>query len=96
MSGLRLVSTRKRQLKPLVEAAIANELRLLEAGVRRTEKRLHEFEEKYNLGTQKFISRYENDELEETLDFDEWIGEFKMLTRLREKVDTLRDIRFEN
>ena len=96
MSGLRLVSTRKRQLKPLVEAAIANELRLLEAGVRRTEKRLHEFEEKYNLGTQKFISRYENDELEETLDFDEWIGEFKMLTRLREKVDTLRDIRIEN
>jgi hypothetical protein len=96
MSGLRLVSTRKRQLKPLVEAAIANELRLIEAGVRRTEKRLHEFEEKYNLGTQKFISRYENDELEETLDFDEWIGEFKMLTRLREKVDTLRDIRFEN
>ena len=96
MSGLRLVSTRKRQLKPLVEAAIANELRLLEAGVRRTEKRLHEFEEKYNLGTQKFISRYENDELEETLDFDEWIGEFKMLTRLQEKVDTLRDIRFEN
>jgi len=96
MTDLRLVSTRKRQLKPLVEAAIANELRLLEAGVRRTEQRLLEFEEKYSLGTQKFISRYENDELEETVDFDEWIGEFRMLTRLREKVDTLRDIRFEN
>ncbi len=96
MTDLRLVSTRKRQLKPLVEAAIANELRLLEAGVRRTEQRLLEFEEKYSLGTQKFISRYENDELEETMDFDEWIGEFRVLTRLREKVDTLRGIRFEN
>jgi len=96
MTDLRLVSTRKRQLKPLVEAAIANELHLLEAGVRRTEQRLLEFEEKYSLGTQKFISRYENDELEETVDFDEWIGEFRMLTRLREKVDTLRGIRFEN
>ena len=96
MTDLRLVSTRKRQLKPLVEAAIANELRLLEAGVRRTEQRLLEFEEKYSLGTQKFISRYENDELEETVDFDEWIGEFRMLTRLREKADTLRGIRFEN
>jgi len=96
MTDLRLVSTRKRQLKPLVEAAIANELRLLEAGVRRTEQRLLEFEGKYSLGTQKFISRYENDELEETVDFDEWIGEFRMLTRLREKVDTLRGIRFEN
>jgi len=46
MTDLRLVSTRKRQLKPLVEAAIANELRLLEAGVRRTEQRLLEFEGK--------------------------------------------------
>lgn len=96
MTDLRLVSTRKRQLKPLVEAAIANELRLLEAGVRRTEQRLLEFEEKYSLRTQKFISRYENDELEETVDFDEWIGEFRMLTHLREKADTLRGIRFEN
>ncbi len=52
MTDLRLVSTRKRQLKPLVEAAIANELRLLEAGVRRTEQRLLAFEEKYSLGTQ--------------------------------------------
>ena len=33
MTDLRLVSSRKRQLKPLVEAALANESRLLEAGI---------------------------------------------------------------
>ena len=96
MADLRLVSTRKRQVKPLVEAAIANELRLVEAGIRRTEQRLLEFEEKYHLGTQEFISRYENDELEETMDFGEWIGELRLLARLREKADTLKDIRFAN
>ena len=96
MADLRLVSTRKRQLKPLVEAAIANELRLLEAGIRRTEQRLLAFEKKYHLRTQELISRYEKDELEETLDFDEWIGEFRLLAQLREKADTLRDIRFAN
>ena len=96
MADLRLVSTRKRQLKPLVEAALSNELRLLEAGIRRTEQRILEFEEKYHLRTQDFISRYEKDEMEETMDFDEWIGEFRLLARLREKVDTLRDIRFAN
>lgn len=96
MTDLRLVSTRKRQLKPLVEAALANELRLLEAGIHRTEQRILEFEKKYHLKTEEFISRYENDELEETIDFDEWIGEFRMLARLREKADTLRDIRFAN
>jgi hypothetical protein len=34
--------------------------------------------------------------MEETTNFDEWIGEFRMLTRLREKADTLRGIRFAN
>ena len=96
MADLRLVSTRNHQLKPLVEAALANELRLIEAGIRRTEQRLQEFEQKYRVGTQDFIARYENDEMEETLDFDEWIGEFRLLARLREKADTLKDIRFAN
>ena len=96
MTDLRLVSTHKRQLKPLVEGALANELRLMQAGLRRTEQRLLEFEEKYHLKTEDFISRYEKDEMEETIDFVEWIGEFRLLARLREKVDTLRGIRFAN
>jgi hypothetical protein len=83
MADLRLVSTRNRQLKPLVEAALMNELRLMEAGIRRTEQRLLEFEQKYHLGTQDFIARYENDEMEETIELDEWIGEFRLLARLR-------------
>jgi hypothetical protein len=96
MADLRLVSTRNRQLKPLVEAALMNELRLMEAGIRRTEQRLLEFEQKYHLGTQDFIARYENDEMEETIELDEWIGEFRLLARLREKADTLKDVRFAN
>jgi len=96
MADLRLVSTREHQLKPLVEGALTNEIRLTEAGIRRTEQRLLEFEEKYDLGTQDFIARYENDEMKETIDFDEWIGEFRLLGRLREKVDIIKDVRFAN
>jgi len=96
MADLRLVSTGKHQLESLVKAALTNELRLTEAGIRRTKQRLLEFEGKYGLGTQDFIVRYENDEMEETMDIDEWIGEFRLLARLREKVDTLKDIRFAN
>jgi hypothetical protein len=54
-----------------VEGALFNELRLLEAGIRRTEQRLLEFERKYHLRTQEFISRYENDKMKETTNFDE-------------------------
>ena len=55
-----------------------------------------DFEEKYHLSSQEFVPRYENEELEETLDFAEWIGELRLLERLREKAETLRDIRFAN
>lgn len=94
MHELKLVSKSKHQLKPIVEAALKNELRLIEAGIRQTEQRLNKFEEKYQRKTRDFIDRYENDEFEETMDFIEWIGESRLLERLREKADTLKDIKF--
>jgi len=46
------------------------------------------------MSTAEFLSRYENDELAETLEFDEWIGESRLLARLREKTETIREIQF--
>lgn len=94
MPALTLTSPHRRPLRPLVEAAIQNELRLLQAGIRRTEERLHAFEAEYDLSTQEFLRRYENDELSETLTFAEWVGEYRLLIRLREKAETLQEIRF--
>lgn len=96
MAALTLITNSDRQLKPLIEAAIVNELRLLEAGLRRTQARLSAFEKQYGLTTEEFLTRYENDELQETLDLAEWIGEVRLLSRLREKVEALRNVRFEN
>jgi len=96
MTDIKLVTKGKRQLKPLVEAALANQLRLLQAGIRQTEERLKKFENQFQMNTQDFISRYENDEIKETLDKGEWIGEARLLKRLQEKAETIRDIRFEN
>jgi hypothetical protein len=94
MSVLKLTSARDRPLRPLVEAAIQNELRLLQAGIQRTEEHLRAFEAEYNLATQDFLRRYERDELAESLAFAEWVGEYRMLERLREKAETLQEIRF--
>ena len=96
MTDVRLVTRGKRELKPLVEAAIANELRLIEAGMKQAENTIREFEKKYQMATQEFLSRYENDEIKEAMDFAEWVGEIRLLARLQEKAETLRDIRFEN
>ena len=92
MSSLTLTSNQQRPLRPLVEAALKNELRLLEAGIARTEARLQAFEAAYGLTSAEFVRRYENDELAETLPYAEWIGEYRLLARLREKAETLRGI----
>ena len=96
MAELILVSPRQRLLRPLVEAALQNELRLLEAGIRRTQQRLSAFETRYGLSTAEFLQRYEDDELQETLDLAEWVGEHRMLERLQSKATTLREIQFAN
>jgi hypothetical protein len=94
MAELTLVSSSQRPLQPLVEGALQNELRLLEAGIWRSEQRLQAFEARYGLSTMDFVQRYENDTLEETLEFAEWIGEYRLRERLLEKADALRAIRF--
>ena len=96
MNKLTLISDHEREIKPLVSAALNNELRLLQAGIRRTEQHLRQFEERFALSTAEFIRRFENDEMEESLDYAEWIGEYRMLERLKEKADALKGIRFAN
>ena len=96
MAALKLISSGERPTRPLVEAAIQNELRLLQAGIQRTEQRLQAFEMQYGFESREFLQRYENDELPETLDFAEWIGEYRLLERLQDKAATLQGIRFAN
>jgi len=63
MNELKLVSKAEHVLKPIVEAALENELRLIEAGIRQTKQHLKKFEEKYQLNSQDFVTNYENDSI---------------------------------
>lgn len=96
MTELKLVSPASSSLKPLVEAALTNELRLLQAGVQRSEQRLQQFEAKFQLSTADFLYRFEADEFEETLELTEWVGEYRLLQKLKEKIEILQGIQFAN
>jgi len=93
MNHLILTTTAQRQLQPLVEDASTDEMSMLEAAVKRTEERLKPYEAAHGMSSTQFLQRYENDELAETLDFAEWIGEFRLLTRLREEAAACREIK---
>jgi len=96
MTQLTLISPQSYPLKSLIESAIANELRSLQAGLRRTEARLRQFEAHYQLLTIDFIDRFENDQLEETLELAEWVGEYRLWHKLQEKLAVLKGISFVN
>ncbi|NEP04864.1 MAG: hypothetical protein F6K25_04345 [Okeania sp. SIO2G4] len=94
MPELKIKCQHPELLKNTIENMISDRVKSLKSGIVKTKKRILEFEEKYQLSTQEFLLRYENDEFEETLELDEWIGEALMLKRLEEKIDTLGDIEF--
>ena len=81
-----------RPLRPLIEAAIQREIELLGIGVRRGEQRVAAFEQQHGLTSDEFLRRVQNDELVETHDTIEWIGELQMRERLRDKATTLRGL----
>ena len=57
---------------------------------------MREFETAHRMTTSEFVRCFENDELDETLELAEWIGEHCLLQRLNEKTEALRGIRFAN
>jgi hypothetical protein len=92
MRQLILRSQHDYPLRDLVEGALANEARLLQTGIKRTQRRLHEFEARRQLSTEEFLRRYENDEFAETLELAEWVGEARLLERMRQKLAVLQGI----
>jgi hypothetical protein len=64
-------------LKPLIEAALRSELRLLELSLERTAQRLKTFEQQQGLTSEEFERRFNAGEVQESLDFIEWAGEIK-------------------
>jgi nucleosome binding factor SPN SPT16 subunit len=96
MNALTITSDTQHQIKPLLETAIENEIRLLEAGLRKTMSNLKAFEDTYKMTTSEFLMKYENDEIEELADFENWVGESRLVDRINDKIKALRSIRIEN
>ncbi|MFB2935679.1 hypothetical protein ACE1B6_10535 [Aerosakkonemataceae cyanobacterium BLCC-F154] len=96
MAELKIICEYPDSLKQFIEEALLQRIASLKDGIQRTEERINEFESKYQMSTAEFLRRYENDEIQETLEIDEWIGESLMLKGLQKDLDTLRGIKFVN
>lgn len=98
MAELKIICEYPDSLKQFIEEALSKRIASLKDGIRRTEERINEFEGKYQMSTEEFLRRFETDELQHRLDmeFDEWVGESRMLKGLQKEAGNLRGIEFVN
>ncbi|MFM7713081.1 MAG: hypothetical protein ACKO7A_10255 [Microcystis sp.] len=82
MTEVKLRSKQLNSLKKIIEDALTERLREIQAGIKRTQERISLFETKYQMQTEEFLRQFENNELQHTLDFDEWMGEAWLLETL--------------
>ena len=95
LQELTIKTTDKATLKPLVESAIENEKKMLSLGIRRTRKRLDEFEQQFGLSSAEFERRLNALELTETVELTDWRMEIGMLRLLENQFQALEEARLD-
>ena len=94
MAELKIKSKDPESLRRIIESALSERLHSVQAGIKKTKERLLSYETQYQLSTEEFINRFNNDELPHSFDFDEWIGESKMLEHLQQTKESIEEINF--
>ncbi|WP_449419677.1 hypothetical protein [Phormidium nigroviride] len=96
MAELKIKCEQPEFVRHLFQDVLRERIEGLEKGIQRTLERLQEFENKYELSTVEFLNRFGNAEIQHRLDmeFDEWIGESRMLTTLQDKLYLLKGVEF--
>ena len=91
---LKLRSSEPASLKEMIQNDLNQRLQNLETGLQQTQIRLQQLETQYQLSTKQFVELFTNDQLQHSLDFDEWLGEAWMLEKLQQKIEIIKEIEF--
>jgi hypothetical protein len=94
MNELKLRSNHPESIKEMIEIDLAKRLQSLETGLEITQTRLKHFEAQYQWSTENFVNLFTNDQLQHSLEFDEWLGESWMLEKLQQKIAIIKEIEF--
>lgn len=93
MNQLVLKSEKDQSIKELVIAALEAERRELLTALLKTEERLSRFEERHHTATSDFVSQHKELPHLDDMEAIEWQGEYETLQRLKERLETLQEIK---
>jgi hypothetical protein len=94
MNQITVKSGAAANVKELLMSAVENELKIIRAGIGRTEKELSLFEKMFGMETAAFYEQYRNGYAGDAPEHIRWAGEYETLERLRQDYEELREVEF--
>jgi hypothetical protein len=80
---------------PIIETAISTEIKRLEIGLRKTEREIQRFEEKYSVSSDVFLNEYAAEDLEGgDEEYIQWAGEIEIQHQILEDLRKLQAIEY--
>lgn len=81
------------ELKTLIKAALDNEQKIINIGIRKTREHLQKLEDKYKMDSDSFYRKYSSGEMGDDMEYIRWAGEVETLTKLQMNLKALRSCR---
>ena len=94
MTTIRILSDQK-DLSEVIKSAVVAEIRRLEIGLKKTEKEIRAFEDKYKVSSEVFVTQFGAEDLcEGDEEYVRWEGELKVRQRILEHLKKLEEIEY--
>ncbi|MEW6003580.1 MAG: hypothetical protein AB1638_13165 [Nitrospirota bacterium] len=94
MTTIRISSDQK-EVAEMIRSAISAEVKRLEIGLKKTEKEIKAFEDKYKVSSEVFLARFGAEDLHGgDEEYVRWEGELKVRQRILEDLKRLEEIEY--
>ena len=95
MTRLQIQSDDKDRIVVVIKSAISSEIKRLELGLEKTNRKIEQFEKEYNISSDQFLDNYAAEDMKNgDQEYIQWAGELKIRDRIREDLDRLRNIEY--
>ncbi len=80
----------------LIRSAVYSEIKWLEIGLRKTDREIRKFEEKYQTSSRIFVEEYTAEDLDGDDDdeYISWMGELKIRRKIASELRKLREVEY--
>lgn len=92
MTQLIVKSPSASNVRPLIQAALDHEARILMIGMQKTERRLQDFERRFEMESLKFYQDFQAGNMGDDMEYMKWAGEYETLLQLQEDYAEIKEI----